>query len=97
MTTIEFEELLKKAQLTKKEFAKLVKMHYTSVTNWKQDKKNIPEWVREYLNLYITLKEHENIGNSNKKVIDIGDNIKIDKEEYQELIQLKQIIKKIAS
>ncbi len=60
MTTKEFEELLKQAKLTKKEFAELVKMHYTSVTNWKQDKKNIPAWVGEYLKMYIELQKYKN-------------------------------------
>ncbi len=82
----EFEELLKDAKLTKKEFAELVGMHTGSISNWKK-LKNIPIWVRSWLNFYIEAK----------KCVDIGDDVKIDKQEYQELIQLKQIIKNIAS
>ena len=47
-----FEELLKSAGLSKKEFARLVEMNYNSVTNWNKSDK-IPQWVGSWLNLYI--------------------------------------------
>jgi len=47
-----FETLLKRAGLSKKEFATLVEMNYNSVTNWNKSDK-IPQWVNSWLNLYI--------------------------------------------
>lgn len=46
-----FETLLQTVGLTKREFAELVKMNYTSVTNWKQSD-NVPDWVESWLNNY---------------------------------------------
>lgn len=51
-----FEELLKSAGLSKKDFAALVEMNYNSVTNWNKSDK-IPQWVDSWLNLYIENKE----------------------------------------
>ena len=51
-----FEELLKNAKLSKKEFANLVEMNYNSVTNWNKSNK-IPQWVHSWLDLYIENKE----------------------------------------
>jgi len=82
----EFEELLIQAKLTKKEFAELVGMNNGSVSNWRKNN-NVPIWVKSWLKFYIEAE----------KCIDIGDNIKINKDEYQKLIQLKQIIRDIAS
>ena len=47
-----FEELLKSAGLSKKDFAALVEMNYNSVTNWNKSDK-IPQWVNSWLTLYI--------------------------------------------
>lgn len=47
-----FEELLKTAGLSKKDFATLVEMNYNSVTNWNKSDK-IPQWVNSWLTLYI--------------------------------------------
>ena len=47
-----FEELLKVAGLSKKDFAGLVEMNYNSVTNWNKSDK-IPQWVGSWLHLYI--------------------------------------------
>jgi len=51
-----FEELLKEAKLSKKEFSKLVEMNYNSVTNWNKSDK-IPQWVKSWLNLYLENKD----------------------------------------
>ena len=56
MTNFEFEEILKKAKLTKKSFSSCVGMNYVSVTNWKQSD-NVPAWVKSWLELYIENKE----------------------------------------
>lgn len=55
-----FEELLKNAQLTKKEFANLVDMNYTSITNWNKSEK-IPVWVQSWLENYIRAKIADDI------------------------------------
>ncbi|AXX84531.1 hypothetical protein [Aliarcobacter skirrowii] len=55
-----FEQLLKKANLTKKEFSILVKMNYTSVTNW-NGSKNVPDWVESWLENYIKAKVADDI------------------------------------
>lgn len=55
-----FEELLKRAQLTKKEFAELVDMNYTSITNWSKTGK-IPYWVKSWLENYNKAKFADNI------------------------------------
>jgi len=47
-----FEDLLKLAGLSKKEFADRVEMNSNSVTNWNKSDK-IPQWVASWLNLYI--------------------------------------------
>lgn len=60
MDIIEFNELLKTAQLTKKKFSELVFMNYASVTNWKQINKT-PLWVKSWLNLYIENKKCDGI------------------------------------
>jgi len=86
MEHTEFEELLRQAKLSKKQFAELVGMHNGSISNWKKHN-NIPVWVKSWLKFYIEAE----------KCVDMGEDIKINKAEYQELIQLKQIIKNIAS
>ena len=56
MTNESFEELLKKAKLSKKDFADLVEMNYNSVTNWNKSDK-IPQWVGSWLKLYSENKD----------------------------------------
>ena len=51
-----FEELLKSAALSKKDFSALVEMNYNSVTNWNKSDK-IPQWVNSWLTLYIENSE----------------------------------------
>ncbi|MGJ0493296.1 helix-turn-helix domain-containing protein [Aliarcobacter cryaerophilus] len=55
-----FEELLKEANLTKKEFAELVDMNYTSVTNWNKSEK-IPSWVKSWLENYKKAKVSDKV------------------------------------
>jgi len=58
MNNQEFEELLKTAKLSKKDFSQLVEMNYNSVTNWNKSDK-IPQWVESWLNLYIENQEYK--------------------------------------
>ncbi len=55
-----FEELLREANLTKKEFAEAVDMNYTSVTNWNKSEK-IPSWVKSWLENYKKAKTYKDI------------------------------------
>jgi len=56
----EFEELLKKAQLKKGQFAELVSMHNSSVGNWNKSGK-VPDWVKSWLDNYIKAKKVDDI------------------------------------
>ena len=60
MNNEDFEELLKNANLNKKEFATLVEMNYTSVTNWAGNN-NVPKWVKSWLENYIQMRKFETI------------------------------------
>lgn len=62
----EFEELLKKADISKKEFASYVDMNYVSITNWNKNK--IPPWVKSWLENYIKAKSYNDVKN---KVLEI--------------------------
>lgn len=55
----EFEELLKKADISKKEFASYVDMNYVSITNWNKNK--IPPWVKSWLENYIKAKNMDKV------------------------------------
>jgi len=55
-----FETLLKQAKVNKKEFANLVEMNYTSITNWKNTD-NVPKWVKSWLQNYIKAKSYKDI------------------------------------
>jgi len=59
----EFEKLLIEAQLSKKEFAKKVKMNPNSITNWNSSGK-IPDWVESWLDMYIRLNRDKNYTNN---------------------------------
>lgn len=48
MKNEDFEKLLKQSKMNKKEFANMVEMNYTSVTNWASND-NVPNWVRTWL------------------------------------------------
>ena len=56
----DFEKLLEKSKLSKKEFASLVDMNYVSITNWNTSNK-IPPWVKSWLENYIEKKKHERL------------------------------------
>jgi DNA-binding transcriptional regulator YiaG len=58
----EFNNLLKKADLTKKEFAGIIDMRYTSVNNWGSSQK-FPRWVKSWLENYIEAKKFDEIKN----------------------------------
>jgi len=64
-----FETLLKQAKINKKEFANLVEMNYTSITNWKNTD-NIPKWVKSWLENYIKAKDIDKMAETMRPYID---------------------------
>lgn len=56
----EFNKLLEKAKLSKKEFAEIIGMRYSSVNNWGSSQ-DFPRWVRSWLENYIKAKNMDNI------------------------------------
>ena len=67
MTNEEFEKILKKTGLTKKEFSKLVDMSYGGVVNWGRATQTIPSWVDSWLVLYKQNKKFEHLKQSIKE------------------------------
>jgi DNA-binding transcriptional regulator YiaG len=63
-----FNELLKQATLTKKEFASLVSMDTNSVVNW-NTKGKTPGWVESWLRNYIRARAAEDAA---RLLIDAG-------------------------
>lgn len=58
----DFNILLNKANLTKKEFANIIGIGQGSLNNWGSTQ-NIPYWVKSWLENYISKKKYENIKN----------------------------------
>jgi len=54
----ELKELLKKANLSKKEFASIIGISVGSLNNWGSTQ-NIPYWVKSWLENYIMKQKHE--------------------------------------
>ena len=65
----EFNNLLKKSNLTKKEFAGIIDMKYTSVNNWGSSQK-FPRWVKSWLENYIKAKDIDKIADTIKPYIE---------------------------
>ena len=58
MQLIEFKELLKKAEMNKKEFSQIATISYGTVNSWGvEGRAEIPEWVRPFLNNFIEVKK----------------------------------------
>ena len=56
----EFKQLLKTAELTKKEFASIIGINFGSINNWGSTQ-NIPYWVKSWLENYIEKCKHEKL------------------------------------
>ncbi len=61
MTKQSFTEILKKINLSKKEFAQLSNISYNTVNNWNDDNRPVPPWVESWLENYIEKKKHEKL------------------------------------
>lgn len=62
MELSQFKELLKKANLNKKQFAELLEMQYNTVNAWGSNN-SIPSWVKSWLENYIKAKTYDGIKN----------------------------------
>jgi DNA-binding transcriptional regulator YiaG len=60
MELSQFKELLKRANLNKKQFAELLEMQYNTVNAWGSNN-SIPTWVKSWLENYIKAKTYDDI------------------------------------
>ena len=72
MTYEEFEELLKKLNINKKEFAGLVEMSYQTIMNW-NNTNNVPKWVKSWLENYIKAKMSDEVIKAVKPFVSLDD------------------------
>ena len=56
MDRTKFNKLLKKSDLTKKEFSEILGVSYNTINGWGSPQ-NVPYWVESWLTLYIDNKE----------------------------------------
>lgn len=61
MTKLEFNNLLKKADLTQKKLAELLSTSNQTVNNWGNNGRDIPYWVESWLENYIKSKDMDKI------------------------------------
>jgi DNA-binding transcriptional regulator YiaG len=58
MQLSEFKELLKKADMNKKDFSNIAKISYGTVNSWGvEGRAEVPEWVRPFLVNYIEVQK----------------------------------------
>ena len=60
----EFDETLKKIALSRQEFANMTELSYGAVSNWHDEKKPVPGWVKSWLDNYIKSKLADDIINA---------------------------------
>jgi len=60
MNKEEFNNLLKNAGLTKKEFSEISNVPYNTIAGWGSTKKPVPNWVKPFIENYIKAKRFEN-------------------------------------
>lgn len=64
MTKVEFDTALEAVGLSRKDFAELSGVSYLgTVTNWNDEKRPIPVWVRSWLENYAYRKKYEALRN----------------------------------
>ena len=57
----EFNALLEKANLSKKEFCQIIDLNYSTVNTWGSSSINIPKWVKSWLDNYIKAKDMDKV------------------------------------
>ena len=68
LTNKEFKQLLKKAELNKKDLCEILETSYQGVNNWGTNGREYPYWVKTWLENYIKAKSYEDIKN---KILEI--------------------------
>ncbi len=68
MTYKEFEDALKLAGIDKKAFSRMTGLNYTSITNWSQEGKTIPFWVKSYLEYFTKSKLYDEMASKMAEV-----------------------------
>ncbi len=72
MQLSEFKQLLKKANMNKKDFAALTKISYGTVNSWGvEGRAEVPEWIRPFLENYIKVQKLELI----KEIVNKNDEL----------------------
>jgi DNA-binding transcriptional regulator YiaG len=61
VTKVEFTQILKDINLSKKEFAQLANISYNTINNWSDKNKPVPPWVKSWLENYIEAKKFDKI------------------------------------
>lgn len=57
----EFDTILKENNLTRKDFANLSGIQYTTVGKWNNENRPIPVWVKSWIENYIEKKRFDDI------------------------------------
>ena len=73
MNKKEFDKLLKDINLTRQKFADLTKLSYGAVSNWNDEKKPVPGWVKSWLENYIKAKDIDKMAETMRPYIDCGE------------------------
>ena len=69
----DFDQTLKKIGLSRQEFAKLTNLTYGAVSNWNDEKKPIPGWVKSWLENYIKAKDIDKVAKTLKPYINCNE------------------------
>lgn len=57
----EFDETLKKIGLSRQEFAEMTELAYSTISNWHDEKKPVPGWVKSWLDNYVKAKDMDKV------------------------------------
>jgi len=68
----EFDNILKDNNLTRKDFANLSGIQYTTVGKWNDKDRKIPAWVKSWLENYIKAKDIDKVAETMRPYIDCG-------------------------
>lgn len=60
----ELTRVLDKIGLSKKEFASMCKISYSTVNNWNDDTKPVPPWVSSWLDNYVKAKALDTVADA---------------------------------
>lgn len=69
MNKKDFDDILKKINLSRQEFANKTGLSYGAVGNWNDESKPVPSWVESWLENYIKAKDIEKIAEAVKSYI----------------------------